>query len=335
MDGLRAKGESVVLITSGPGELAKQAEEKGHRVYMAPMPPIGLASIKAFKQWKALLKEIGGSLLHAQTPRAAFYAGVAGKRASLPSVFHCRVAARDWKLDPILVRLVSCVVCNSRATAARFEAWPWLKPKVILNGLDVQIAGIDKRNTHKKNLLFVGRFSEEKQPEIVWQVFSRLAEKFPNLALHFVGDADPLNPSLISNLKQLIASSPYHARVHWAGPQQDVSPWYGLADIVIMPSKYEGFGRVLVESMAHRVPVVAFRVGGIPEVLEDGRQGVLIEPYDVDALCGAVEELLDSDAKRAQMGEAGAARAEKFSLEAHVNAVLAHYSVICGDNVEH
>jgi glycosyltransferase involved in cell wall biosynthesis len=333
MDGLKAIGESVSLITSGPGELAERARKNGHPVHMAPMPPIGLASIKALGKWHKKLKEIGGDVLHAQTPRAAFYAGVAGRRGSIPSIFHCRVAARDRTLDPILVRLVSRVICNSHATSERFESWPWLKPFVIHNGLDVEVIPLlsDQGESRKINLLFVGRFSEEKQPDVAWEVFSGLAEEFPQLNLIFVGNDDLLNPSLAADLRKKVAYSPLKERVVWAGVQQNVSPWYAMADLVIMPSKYEGFGRVLVEAMAHRVPVVAFCVGGIPEVIEDGRQGILIEPYDIDAMREAVYNLLKDDVKRRQMGEAGPDRARKFSLSSHIEEVIRLYQSLAGD----
>lgn len=327
MDGLKANGKAVSLITSGSGELAERARENGHSVFMIPMPPIGMASLKAFGEWHNKLKNLGGGVLHAQTPRAAFYAGVAGRRASVPSIFHCRVAARDWKLDPILVRLVSRVICNSQATAARFSRWQWLKPEVIYNGLDVDVDTVvfEHDKSEKMNLMFVGRLSEEKQPEVAWKVFSRLADRFPKLNLIYVGGDDLLNPSLAEDLRKKIYNSQWQNRVEWAGPQQDVSPWYGKADLVLMPSKYEGFGRVLVEAMAHKVPVVAFRVGAIPEVVENGKQGVLVGLNDLDAMTEAVVDLLENENKRMAMGFAGTERADCFSLSSHVELVSKVY----------
>jgi len=337
MDGLKERNVVVALATSAEGELAARARAAGHPVFLLPMPPIGLKSLRALAEWKRMLRQREFSLIHAQTPRAAFYAGAAGRRAAIPSLFHCRVAARDWKLDPILVRLVDRIVCNSRATAARFEKWPWLEPAVIYNGLDVAVmpAMKDEGESGTLNLLFIGRLSEEKQPEIAWQVFSGLAEEFPNLNLVFVGDHDHLNPALALELKRQTGASPYQSRVIWAGLQPDISPWLAMADVVIMPSRHEGFGRVLVEAMAHGVPPVAFRVGGIPEVVEEGRQGVLVEPYDVEALRSAVAALLKDGDRRRAMGEAGLLRAAQFSLAAHVQAVLDLYRSIEGGAGEH
>lgn len=332
MSGLKAAGHSVALVSSGEGELAERARAEGHEVYIAPMPSIGLRSIAALAAWKRLLSEHAPEILHAQTPRAAFYASLAGKKASVTSIFHCRVAARDRKLDPILVRMASCVVCNSHATAQRFAAWPWLKPVVIHNGLDVEVLTVveDVNESDAMRLLFVGRLSEEKQPEIAWKVFSQLAGEFPQLQLIFVGGADRLNPGLFSGLKREIARSTYKDRVSLVGSQPNVSPWYATADVVIMPSRYEGFGRVLVETMAHGVPVVAFRVGGIPEVVENGRQGILVGPQDVGAMRDAVAGLLKDDEKRRRMGEAGRERARHFSLASHVQAVDAVYRNLTG-----
>jgi len=326
MQGLKRKNIPVSLVVSEEGELSEQARADGHLVHVVPMPPIGLKSLAGLQSWDRFLKSQENiSMIHAQTPRAAFYAGVAGRRLSLPSIFHCRVAERDRKLDPILVRLVNDVVCNSKASAARFDAWPWLKPVVIYNGLDVLTAKRTPRLSQSLKLLFVGRLTEEKQPDVAWEVFSALALVFPQLKLTYVGENERYDPELSASLKRKIEQSPYAAQVVWAGVQRDVSPWYADADLVMMPSKHEGFGRVLVEAMAHQVPVVAFRVGGIPEVVENGKQGILIEPYDIEAMKKEVRDLLNDPAKRQKMGEAGPDRAKYFSLESHVQAVIDLY----------
>lgn len=337
MDGLKARSVMVSLAVPAEGELASRARAAGHPVHILPMPPIGLKSLGAFGRWVRLLKERNISIVHAQTPRAAFYAGVAGRCASITSIFHCRVAERDRRLDPILVRLVSRVICNSRATAARFDGWPWLQPEVIYNGLDVEVlpAMLDRGETGKTNLLFIGRLTSEKQPEVAWQVFAGLADANPDLNLIYVGNDDPEDASRTPAMKSEIGRSPHRARVIWAGVQPLVSPWFAMADVVIVPSKNEGFGRVLVEAMAHRVPVVAFRVGAIPEVVEDGRQGILIEPYDIEAMRGAVARLLADESLRRQMGEAGESRAKNFSLAAHVVAVLRLYRALDAENSGH
>lgn len=331
LDLMRSLGGSVepLLVTPQPGALSRKAGAAGIKSVHLPLPPIGIRSMPALLQWLRWLGRERPHLLHANNPRTAFYAGIAGRLLGIPVIFHCRVAARDKKLDPILVRLVSKVICNSDATARRFDAWPGLKPEVIYNGLDVEVAAAEAVG-EGRNLLFVGRLSDEKQPDVAIEVFAALAGMFPDLRLLVVGGDDPADPRLAETLRRDAGQAPYGDRILWAGAQESVSAWYAKADAVIVPSKYEGFGRVLVEAMAHGVPVVAFRVGAIPEVIEDGVQGILVEPYKIDAMSDAVASLLNDEVLRRHMGEAGRLRAEAFSLVAHAGAVEELYQAVTG-----
>jgi glycosyltransferase involved in cell wall biosynthesis len=119
--------------------------------------------------------------------------------------------------------------------------------------------------------------------------------------------------------------------VRFAGWRDNVAEVLALADVFVLPSESEGFGRVLVEAMAMGRPVVATNVGGIPDIVLDGETGLLVEPADPAALASAVGALLDEPARAARLGAAGRARAEStFSLGAHVDAVERVYDEIIG-----
>ena len=97
--------------------------------------------------------------------------------------------------------------------------------------------------------------------------------------------------------------------VHFAGHREDVGSLLSAGDLFTMPSVNEGMGLAIVEAMACSLPVVASRVGGIPEVVDDGITGILVPPDDADALAKACSELLlDADA-RTRMGSEGERRA--------------------------
>ena len=93
-----------------------------------------------------------------------------------------------------------------------------------------------------------------------------------------------------------------------------ISRWYRASDVVAMPSRAEAVAVVALEAMAHAKPVVAFSVGGIPEVVLDGETGILVPPGDIDAFAAALTGLLLDPARAQALGEAGAQRArEHFS----------------------
>jgi glycosyltransferase involved in cell wall biosynthesis len=108
----------------------------------------------------------------------------------------------------------------------------------------------------------------------------------------------------------------------------DVTTHLAAADVLAVPSRNEGMGRVIVEAMALRIPVVATAVGGIPDVLTDGECGRLVAPEDVDALAAALIDLGRDAALRHKLGEAAEVRAESFSTSVAHAKLLAVYAAL-------
>lgn len=114
-------------------------------------------------------------------------------------------------------------------------------------------------------------------------------------------------------------------RVCFLGFREDVPAVVGALDLFVLPSLNEGLGKVLVTAMALGVPVLATKVGGVPEVVEDGRQGLLVPPADPAALAKAAITLLEDRAAAAARGAAGRIRAERFSAEVMLDRLAALY----------
>ncbi len=98
------------------------------------------------------------------------------------------------------------------------------------------------------------------------------------------------------------------SRVAFIGARTDVWPVYGALDVLAVPSRWEGFGIVLLEAMACGIPVVATRVGGIPEVVVDGETGKLVPPGDPAALAKEILALVADPARAAELGRKGQER---------------------------
>lgn len=165
---------------------------------------------------------------------------------------------------------------------------------------------------------FVGRLAAAKRPDLLVEAFARLPGT-PHLVL--VGDG-PLR----GRLEALARRSPASARITITGfvDHDAVPAVLSSLDVLVLPSVYEELGSVLTEALAAGLPVVASRVGGIPEVVDDGATGVLVPPDDVDALAGALRSLLEDPALRHRMASEARRRAEDWSwpqLAARVAAV--------------
>ena len=157
---------------------------------------------------------------------------------------------------------------------------------------------------------FVGRLVEQKDIGTLLRGFAVFAARCENARLVIVGTG-PLEAGLRQLAEELAISS----RVVWAGFREDIAAVMGAFDIFALTSVFEGLGLVLLEAMAARRPVVATRVGAIPEVVAEGESGLLVEPREPEALAAALGTLGDA-ALRAQFGEAGRRRVLRgFTLE--------------------
>jgi len=117
-----------------------------------------------------------------------------------------------------------------------------------------------------------------------------------------------------SDLRQLCRDLGIDSSVTFAGFRDDIPKVLDAVDIAVLPSHFEGMGRVLLEAMARAKPVVATSVGGIPEIVVDEQTGILVPPHDPPSLAEALERLIRDKALRLEMGERGKARlSERFS----------------------
>ncbi|MDX8381711.1 MAG: glycosyltransferase family 4 protein, partial [Ghiorsea sp.] len=240
MKGLYDLGVNTMLGVPSPGWTEQQVSEFGGQVLHLKMPKIGLWNVvMTVCQWLRDIKKIGAvDVIHANTSRACFYAGIVGKLLGIPVVFHCRIANSDPKLDVILVRLVRCVVANSHATAERFRNWPRLDVRTVYNGINTDISELP--STVKQTigaqavLLCVARVSRWKRHDIVLDVFNKLAQRFEGLHLVCVGAKDENEEDWWDELQLRTRESEFSERIHWAGMQEDMTKWYLGADVFIL-----------------------------------------------------------------------------------------------------
>lgn len=163
---------------------------------------------------------------------------------------------------------------------------------------------------------YCGRLIREKGVEVLLRAVARLAAEKHRLKLIILGsDAQnillhgaPLAPAL----GQLAQELGIAEVVTFLGVRPDVERWYNAMDVVVAPSIVsEGFGLVVAEALAAGRPVIASRIGGIPEIMRGPLDELLVPPHDADALAAALRRLIDDPQRRAEIGKIGRDIVEK------------------------
>lgn len=150
-----------------------------------------------------------------------------------------------------------------------------------------------------KLVVHVSNFRPVKRPEAVVEIFRRIRERVPARLL-LVGDGPELHATC-----RTAREAGLDPDVEPLGEQERVVPILSVADLFLLPSAQESFGLAALEAMACQVPVVASRVGGLPEIIEHGISGFLHPPDDLDAMADSAVSLLTDAERHAQMAAAG------------------------------
>jgi len=134
-----------------------------------------------------------------------------------------------------------------------------------------------------------------------------------------------------TELRDLTKRLGVDGHVHFAGFQESVYPILEALDLYVHPARMEGFGIAVLEAMAMRKPVIATRTGGIPEIVQEGKTGILVSPGEPDKLAQAIVDLLQDSTRRVAMGRSARNRVETmFTVEAMMDRLIAAYGLLLG-----
>ncbi len=231
--------------------------------------------------------------------------------ARVPVVIASERSMDIWKkkfhflIDIVLGFFTDAIVCNS------FVVKEYYKKKlgpisrkltVIRNGIEWQNFCIESQtHTKKEKIIFTAsRLAPEKGIEYLIQAVRILSEKMKNVKLVIAGEG-PLR----KQLENFTGQQGIKEIVKFLGYQENVSKYISQADVVVLPSLWEGLPNILIEAMAMKKPVVATAVGGTKEIVKDGENGFLVEPKNAMALAEKIKRILDDEKIAINFGENG------------------------------
>jgi glycosyltransferase involved in cell wall biosynthesis len=185
-----------------------------------------------------------------------------------------------------------------------------------------------------QRLLFVGRFDRHKGGDVMVNCMRILRDRFPDIRLWFMGRQS----TLVDDEGREWSPADYVARhapeavgsIDWLGlqPQAVLDELRRRAAITVVASRYETFGAVAIEAMAHGSPLVATRTGGIPEMVKDGVNGLLCEPADAGDMASKISQLLTDLNLAARLGERAREDARSYHADRIARDLVAYYRTV-------
>lgn len=302
----------ISLICPSYGPMKEEIEKIGLNVYAVEMSRnINFKDdFKSFTEINRLIKIINPDMVHLHSSKA----GVLGKLAAYINKKPCIYNAHGWAFSMnisdkkkriyALIEKYTSVFCDiivnisdyEYKLAEKYNIASAEKMVIIHNGIDI---GRYNKYKYNKNEIFeelnipndsfivgmVARISEQKDPVKFIEIAKKVCGKYDNAYFILVGDGE-----LRDNIDFMIKKYKLEDRIKITGWVDDVNKYISVFDIGILTSKWEGFGLVLTEYMSASKPIVASNVGGIPELIKDKYNGILV---DIDDTCEFEDAIIE------------------------------------------
>ena len=343
VNGLRSAGYRAALVAHPNGELRKRAAEG---LELVPLAPRGEVDLSAAWRFSRVLKRLRPDVVHAHDPHGVAMAalglsiGAAAAHGHSPALIASRRVDFHLKgnsLSRWKYRQVDRFIAASEAIRQMLIADGIDGERVITvhEGIDVDhVTAVPPVNLHEALWLphgapIVGNVAAlvpHKGQRYLIEAAPLVLKQVPEAKFVILGEGE-----LREHLEHLIREHHLEKHVLMPGFRTDVLGCIKSFDVFVLSSVTEGLGTSLLDAMACARPIVGTTAGGIPEVVDAGRTGLLVEPRDASALAAAIVRLLNDGALRSSMGAAGLARVrERFTLERTLAATAEVYERVAG-----
>jgi L-malate glycosyltransferase len=341
VNGLRAIGQRAALVAHPDGELRRRVAEGLDLIPLAPRTEMDLAAAWKFSR---LIKRLNPDVIHAHDPHgvamASFALSLGGSAASGPALIASRRVDFHLKgnsLSRWKHRQVDCFIAASEAIRQILlhDGVEADRTVTVHEGIDVEhVVAADPVNVHETFWLphhapVVGNVAAlvpHKGQRYLIEAAHRVVQEIPDARFVILGEGE-----LREQLERQVRDHHLEKHVLLPGFRTDVLGCIKGFDLFVMSSVTEGLGTSLLDAMACSRPIVATTAGGIPEIVEDGVNGLLVPPRDAKAMADAIVRALRDGSLRQRFGAAGLARVKaRFTVERMVEQTAAVYARVGG-----
>jgi glycosyltransferase involved in cell wall biosynthesis len=335
LEGLKERGIEAHLVCQPDLPLAARA--RSAEVAVRPIAMHGEADINASIALRRLVKRNGYDLVHSHTSHAhtLAYWSTAGRdivRLVTRRVEYSIFRNSFFGLNRLKYRFMAdaYIAISDRIRQVMVsDGVPEQMIRVVPSGVLLDSSNSDPGRLmaelglgeDHRVLLSVAHLTPEKGHDVLLRAMQPVLDRTPSARLLLVGDGRGR-----AGLEALADTLGIRQAVLFAGFRDDVAAFYGLAQVFISSSTAEGLGSSVLDALAAGVPVVATAVGGIPEVIVDGKTGVLVPPSEPRALArGIIDQIERADRAREMAARGAEIVRERFSVEKMVNGTVQVY----------
>ena len=330
-----------------PPQLAETLQAAGVPWFEVPhlVRPVSPADdCRAFVCLWRLIRKIRPDIVHTHSSKAGFVGRLAARMAGVPRIvytphghvfqgyFSAPVTRSFIAMERLAARWTDRIITLTDAEAQQHLALMIGRPTqfvTIPSGIDLDavVAATPVRLALDGPVIgTVARLVPIKGHQYLVDAAPEILTRCPTARFVFVGEGESRRA-----LEERVRTLGLEDRVLFTGYREDVPSLLAGMDLVVLPSLNEGMGRVLVMAMALGKPIVATRVGGVPELLADGEAGWLVPPADSAALAHAVSNLLTDPQRGRSLAEAGRLRVARYSAQAMVESLGRLYREVMAD----
>lgn len=337
LNGLKCNKKILIVFQKSPNgffdDLSDEIEVIDFKVRLRNFPYYIYKLSRFFKKNKI-------NVLHSHMFWSNFYGVTAARLASVPVIVTSEHGKNLWKkrlhklIEKHLISLCAdirlCVSTDIFNIRRDSDGVPESKLKVLPNS--TYLPALNKKRLLQKIAIgAVGRLIDAKDYPTLIQAAAILRRDKISFILYIIGDG-PLYPQL-ANMVERYELNEY---VKLTGRQSDVASWLQKLDVFVMSSVREGQPLALLEAMAYQLPVVATRVGGIPETITDGVEGLLVPPGCSESMAAALKRMIQSNALRKKMGVKSREKIEKqYSIESNCSKLMDIYQSILASKIKY
>jgi len=318
------KFETILITFSNKGALFDSLPPSITKIYTTKNP------LKLF----SILKKEKPDIFHSHLWRADFLGIPLAKLAGIKKIFSTRHNVNYFKgikallqpFDALIMHFPTTVICISNAVKYHYQnqfLYRGINFQTIYNGINLTpflgiehqekiegeplkiltVANLIKQKGHKE---FLSILKEIKEIDWQWDLIGK----------------GPEEKSIRKEIKKLKLEN----KIKFHGEQKDIIPFYKQANIFILPSLWEGFGLVLIEAMASRIPIFASDVDGIKEIIKDEKTGILFNYKNEQQTISKLKRLIQNEELRNKLALNGIKQSRYFSIETMTNKYHNYYS---------